>query len=165
MSREENMDLLVNLYARSWSSHKGNQNDVRIVRALAPDRERILDFVRNKFGIGWAGECAVALSNQPISCFLAVIDGELVGFACYDATGKGYFGPIGVDPGHQVAGVGTDLFYACMEAMRHSGYGYAVIGGGEGARGFYEKVADAIVIPGSELGIYQRMIGYAPTKD
>jgi hypothetical protein len=37
--------------------------------------------------------------------------------------------------------------------MREMGYAYAVIGG-VGPAEYYEKVCDAFVIPGSEVGVY-----------
>jgi hypothetical protein len=32
----------------------------------------------------------------PISCFIAVYEKSIAGFACYDATCKDFFGPTGV---------------------------------------------------------------------
>ena len=35
-------------------------------------------------------------------CFIATENGKLIGFACYDATAKGFFGPIGIDPDRKI---------------------------------------------------------------
>lgn len=80
-----------------------------------------------------------------------------MGFACYDATMKGFFGPTGVDERERGQGVGKMLFLHTLHLMRTDGYGYAAIGGA-GPTGFYEKAAGAIPIPGSEPGVYKGML-------
>lgn len=85
------------------------------------------------------------------------MEDKLVGFACYDATCKGFFGPTGVDDVCRGKGVGTALLLACLHDMRAQGYGYAVIGGA-GPVAFYEKTVGAIEIPDSKPGIYKGML-------
>lgn len=150
------MDMLVNLNRLpSIPTVQG----VRIVRALPPDHTRILAFVKEHFGDGWVNECRQALSHQPNNCFVAVRDGQVVGFACYDATSKGFFGPIGVDPSERGHGVGRALLLDCLHAMHWDGYGYAVIGWCDGAADFYRTVG-AVEIPDSApaQSVYGRMI-------
>ena len=50
--------------------------------------------------------------------------------------------------------MGALVLLRCLEAMREMGYGYAIIGG-VGPTEFYEKVCDAFVIPGSDVGVYK----------
>lgn len=160
------MDMLVNLYAmpaREDSPELVRQG-IRVVRAISPDRLAVLDFVEKEFGKAWAGECAAAFANSPVSCFIAVHKRRVVGFACYDATARGFFGPIGVSEEVRVCGVGGALLRRCLAAMRGEGYGYAIIGGGSGVHGFYEKEAGAVLIPGSDPGIYERLISYEPEE-
>ncbi len=90
---------------------------------------------------------------------MAVRDSQLVGFACYDATAKGFFGPIGVDPTKRGRGVGRALLLSCLHAMAWDGYGYAVIGWCDGAADFYRSVG-AVEIPASSpaRSVYHRMI-------
>ena len=143
---------------------KLEKDGIRIIRPLAPDMQAILDFVREHFDPGWAGECACALARVPASCVVAVKEKEIIGFACYDVTAKGYFGPIGVHPQKRVGGVGSALLLQCLYAMKCDGYGYAIIGGGSGVAGFYEKECGATIIPGSDPGIYRNRIGYCPQE-
>jgi len=158
------VDLLVKLY--TLPDNKGNieeleKQGIYIKRALAPDKFRIVEYVRETFGEGWAGECDVAFSREPISCFIAVKDHEIVGFACYDVTCKGFFGPIGVDRGLRGYGIGKALLLECLHSLRNEGYAYAIIGGaGKDVIRFYEKVAGAKAIEDSFPGVYSRMIKY-----
>src|SRR3990172_6263658 len=101
---------------------------INIRRALAPERHLIVDWVRENFSLLWSSECEVAISNHPISCFIAVENAQLIGFACVDATYKGFFGPIGVVQAARSKDVGKALLLAALHDMRARGYGYAIIG-------------------------------------
>ena len=156
-------DLLVNLYhtgARMTAAEFTQKTGITLCRALSPDNERILSFIQQYYGEGWRGECGVALHNNPISCYLAVRDGALLGFSCYDATARGYFGPIAVRPDQKGLGIGEALTVLTLEGMREAGYGYAVIGWVTDARPFYEKILSVVPIPNSdpEKTIYCRML-------
>lgn len=150
------MDMLVNLQGLPPIPAVSG---VRVVRVLPPDHTTLLAFVREQFGEGWRNECCQAIAHQPNSCFVAVRDSQLVGFACYDATAKGFFGPIGVDPTERGRGVGRALLLSCLHAMAWDGYGYAVIGWCDGAADFYRSVG-AVEIPASSpaRSVYHRMI-------
>lgn len=130
--------------------------DVR--RALPPEKEAVAGWVRSCFGNGWASECEVAFGHQPVGCHVAVRAGSVVGFACWDATARGFFGPMGTLESERGKGIGAALLLECLHAMYGYGYGYAVIGG-VGPRAFYERVLEVIDIPGSEPGIYRGMLG------
>ena len=160
------MDMLVPLYNLEGTSerinHVGKQG-ITIRPAMAYERDVILDWVRQCFdkdGSCWAGECEAALSRVPVSCHIATRDGELLGFACYDATARGMFGPTGTDEMARGLGVGAALLVASLAAMYEAGYAYAVIGGvGEHVKGFYQKAVAAVEIADSEPGIYRDRIG------
>jgi GNAT superfamily N-acetyltransferase len=113
--------------------------------------------VQNIFGDGWAAECDVAFSRNPIACFIAVSGGRLAGFACYDSTCLNFFGPIGIDPACRQKGIGRALLLAALHAMAHGGYAYGIIGGA-GPMAFFEKCVRAFPIPGSTPGIYRPTI-------
>ncbi len=151
------MDMLVNLYNLPA---RPEQTYARISRVLPPDLEKVRTMVRNTFGEGWASECLPALCRQPSSCYTAVKDGKILGFACFDATALGYFGPIGLLPEERGSGLGTALLIETLYGMREAGYGYAVIGWCDDAAGFYAKAVHAIEIPGSdpEKTVYGRMV-------
>ncbi len=146
-------DMLVRLYALPPAPPSADAG-VEIRRALAYDRQPVLRWVSEAFGPGWEGECAVAFSRQPITCFLAVREDCVVGFACHDATCRGFFGPTGVDPSCRGLGIGTRLLYACLEDMKSQGHAYAFIGGA-GPVDFYAKAVGATVVEGSTPGIYR----------
>jgi ribosomal protein S18 acetylase RimI-like enzyme len=153
-------DLLVKLYSLPPSGglvEKLRASGVEIKRAIGPEKQAIADWAEKKFSRAWASECEVALSAQPATCFIAVKEKQIVGFACYDSTSKGFFGPIGVDEGARAAGLGKALLLRTLEAMREAGYGYAVVGWA-GPVDFFKKAAGAVVIEGSEPGVYAHMV-------
>ena len=160
-------DMLVNLYDLPFTTQdmerleeQLQRQGISILRALSPNREAILAFIREEFGDGWAGEASVALGKCPTSLYIAAQQVRVVGFACFDATAKDFFGPIGVTEslrGHQI---GTALLCRCLNAMRQEGYGYAIIGGA-GVPDFYQREANAAPIVGASIptSVYSQMLG------
>ncbi|WP_059103005.1 GNAT family N-acetyltransferase [Shouchella shacheensis] len=148
-------DMLVPLYTVPEETFASEQIVIR--RALAPEKRLVLDWVQKHFNAGWADECDVAFSREPVACYIATRDQELLGFACYDATLKNFFGPTGVKEEVRGQGVGKALLFRAMHAMRENGYGYGIIGGA-GPVEFYEKALGAIEIPNSKPGIYRGML-------
>jgi len=166
-------DLIVKLYDPSLTTALTNSpanlladegspfaDGVIIKRAHIIDKEAILSFIRQTFpnSLPWVNECEYSLFNQPTTCFIAVQHNQVVGFACYDATAKGFFGPMGVNPALRGLGVGRSLLFRCLTAMKEVGYAYAIIGWpATEAVDFYHRVAGAIPIPdsGPESSIYQ----------
>ncbi len=134
------------------------QERIDIRRALAPDKHTVAAWVRETFSDRWASETEVAFTRQPVSCFIAVKDARIAGFACHDATCRNFFGPTGVDPSARKKGIGTALLFACLEDMRHQGFGYAIIGG-VGPADYYAKAVGAVPIEGSDPGIYRGLLG------
>jgi GNAT superfamily N-acetyltransferase len=137
------------------------EQGVQIRRALGPEKHAAMEWVEKEFSRAWASECDVAMSSQPVSCFLAVKDGKIAGFACYDATLKGFFGPIGVDKTVHKKGLGKALLLRTLEAMKEAGYGYAAIGWA-GPVDFFKKTAGAVAIEGSEPGVYRNLVKAGP---
>lgn len=133
---------------------------ISIKRVLAPDKHRVIQYVRDKFSDNWASECDVAFANKPISCYIAVKDKKIIGFACFDATAKNYFGPTGVTEEFRGLGIGTVLLLKCLLSMREEGYAYAIIGWVVDAVEFYERVVNASVIEDSSPGIYKQLINF-----
>ena len=155
------MDMLVKLYdlpdARELREQLA-QSGISLRRALAPEKHKIVAGVRDNFSDYWASETDVAFSREPVSCFIAVKDGGIIGFACHDVTCRNFFGPTGVDPTARKGGVGNALLLACLEDMKHAGYGYAIIGG-VGPADYYARAVGAIAIEGSEIGVYRGLLG------
>jgi predicted N-acetyltransferase YhbS len=129
------------------------ESGVIIRRAMAHEMSRVRAFVEQTFGPAWADEITVAYSNQPISLFIAMRDGEVIGFGAYETTRRGFFGPTGVAPAERGKQIGKALLLACLWGLREMGYVYAIIGGA-GPVDFYAKHCGATVIPDSEPGIY-----------
>ena len=156
------VDMLVKLYDLPNENISGMIPDkIEIKRALAPDKSTIVKWVKKVWGDKWASECDVSFANKPVSCFIALEEKKnIIGFACYEATCKNFFGPTGVDAKFRGKGIGKALLFKCLSSMREDGYGYAIIGGvGEEALKFYSQTVNAIPIEGSAPGIYKSMIG------
>ena len=154
------MDMLVKLYDLPDSRacfERMLQLGVAVRSALAPEKHKVAAWVRENFGAAWASEAEVAFSRQPVCCFIAVQAGGIIGFACHDATCRNFFGPTGVEPEARGKGVGTALLFACLEAMKQQGFGYAIIGG-VGPAEYYSKTVGAVPIEGSEPGIYRGLL-------
>ena len=145
------------------------------VRQAAPFEKRIVaDWVRGHFSETWAAECEAAIEQRPVHCYIAVEkdrthvpDGspyslpaeKLVGFACFDATARGMFGPKGVQGDYRGRDIGKALLLTCLHAMASERYAYAIIGWA-GPTEFYAKTVGATIIEGSEPGIYRGPLTY-----
>ena len=153
-------DMLVKLYELNPDAAlelRMRTEGVTIRRALVPELSVIADWIRPRFGSGWVSEATAAIMRQPVSCWIALEDKTLLGFACHEATMKGFFGPTGVDEEARGRGIGQALLMATLTDMRDQGYAYAIIGGA-GPAAFYEKCVGAIAIPGSSPGVYRGML-------
>ena len=151
-------DMLVKLYdLPAMSVPSLGDASLTIRKPIGAEGRVVVDWVLRQFGDGWAAEAEQAISNRPCSLFVAVRASALLGFACYDATALGMFGPIGVDAAARQQGLGANLLLACLNDMRSRGYAYAVIGGA-GPAGFFRRTVDAVEIPGSEPGLYRGML-------
>ncbi len=154
------MDMLVKLYqiADDWSFlAEQRARGITFRKPIGPEKRFVVDWVAERFGDAWASETDRALSNQPITCFIALHSQALIGFACYDATALGFFGPAGVDEMRRGQGTGKALLLACLLDMKLKGYGYAIMGG-VGPAEFYAKTVGAVEIAGSTPGIYETLL-------
>ena len=154
------VDMLIKLYDIKpqeiiWPEHKALGIELR--KPIGPEKHAIIAWVFDHFGDGWASEVDVALSNQPRTCYVAVKDSKIIGFACFDATALGFFGPIGIIKSQRKKGIATALMNACLLEMKIKGYGYAIVGGVEDTD-FYKNTVGAMEIPDSAPGIYANQI-------
>lgn len=127
---------------------------IHITRPVAPDKHRVLAWIRENSNASAASECDVCFSHTPHSCFVALQDSRILGYACYDAIAPDFFGPTRVLDACQGRGIGKALLLKCLHSMREAGYVYAIIGG-IGPAAFYEKTVGATLIPHSTPGIYR----------
>ena len=154
------IDMLVRLYALpdSAASYAATAtHGVTLRRARAFEKHTVAAFAKAHFSEKWVSEVEVAMSRQPIACFIATRDQQILGFACYDTTQRGFFGPTGVSQNARGLGLGKALLLKALEGLRDIGYAYAIIGG-VGPKDFYAKNCGAIEIPGSDPGTYEDLL-------
>ena len=153
-----------------------DKHGIGIRRALANERPQVTDFAREHGSEGWAAECEASFARMPLACFVAaerraeptgarspLASDTLIGFACYEATCRNYFGPELVHEQHRGRGVGKALLLAALHAMRAEGYAYAIIGWASSID-FYRKAVGATVIEGSKVGIYPAPLAAPPRR-
>lgn len=154
------IDMLVRLYdlpETAATYEKVAAGGVTLRRARAFEKHTVAAFAKEHFSPKWVSEVEVAMSRQPIACFIATRDKEILGFACYDTTQRGFFGPTGVSESARGLGLGKALLFKSLEGLRDIGYAYAIIGG-VGPKEFYAKTCGAIEIPGSDPGTYTDLL-------
>ncbi|MFA6947728.1 MAG: GNAT family N-acetyltransferase [Eubacteriales bacterium] len=154
-------DLLVKLYELPALEPELNAlaaQNIVVRKPIGPENYAVIAWIKEFFGNGWASESENAFFNDPKTIYIAVREGEegskMLGFACYDATVKGFFGPTGVDPAERGRGIGKALLLACLHGLRNDGYGYGIIGSA-GPVDFYKKCCGATVIENSSPGVYR----------
>lgn len=134
-----------------------NHHGITIRKPIAPEKSILVDWVNTRFGAGWSSEVEVACSSVPSKCFVAQKEGELLGFAVFDVSSRGFFGPTGVAEEYRGLGIGKILLVKSLEALKDMGFAYAIIGG-VGPVEFYKKTVGAMVIEGSSRSIYANML-------
>jgi GNAT superfamily N-acetyltransferase len=153
-------DMLVKLYTLpplETVIAQQQAQGIEIRRAIAPEKHIVADWVARHFHPRWASETEIAFANKPNSCYLALEDQRLLGFACHDATYRNFFGPTGVTDAARGRGTGRALLLACLHAMYGLGYAYAIIGAA-GPTDFYTRCCGAVVIEDSAPGPYRNML-------
>ncbi len=153
-------DMLVRLYDLpdvSESERELESRGVLVRRANPYERHIVCEWVGLHFSRKWVSETEAAFSRQPVSCFVATKDKEILGFACSDVTAKGYLGPMGVGEQARMGGLGRVLLVRALAHLRDTGYAYGIVGG-VGPSEFYAKAVGAIPIPGSDPGIYRDIL-------
>ncbi len=154
-------DMLVRLYDSNASKFDYTlPKGIKIVRAMALDKKRILEYVAEHFDYicpEWVYEVETSILKTTPKCFIALEGIKIIGFACYDTSALGFFGPFGVTESYRKKGIGAGLLKQCMQAMKADGYGYAIIGWVSSVP-YYEKAIGAIEINDSFPGVYSRLV-------
>ena len=148
-------DLLVNLL--KVRAEENAPRDFVVRRAQPFEISAVRRFVGESFSANWADEISVGFARQPVSVFVATKERQLIGFAAYECTRRGFFGPMGVVDEVRNNGVGKALLLAALEGLKEMGYVYAIVGAAGPVR-FYQKTVGAIIIPDSEPGIYTDLL-------
>jgi GNAT superfamily N-acetyltransferase len=149
-------DLLVKLYDLKIAAH-APPSGVTVRRAFAAEKRLVAQWVSTHFGERWASECEISFTRQPVACFIATNDLEVLGFATYDATARGFFGPTGVMEEARHKGIGRALLTAILHDMASQGYAYGIIGATTSLE-FYQKEVGAVPIAESTPGFYRGML-------
>lgn len=153
-------DMLVNLFQLpEWQQREENlkKEGIKIKRAIPPEKARVSAWIEEQFQKAWSSEAEVAFAKSPLTIFVAYKQDQILGFACYDTTARGFFGPTGVSKEARGRGIGTVLLLKSLAALKESGYAYAIIGDA-GPVEYYKKICNALVIENSKDGIYQDML-------
>ncbi|WP_438030655.1 GNAT family N-acetyltransferase [Sorangium sp. So ce233] len=149
-------DMLVNLLKLPPldSVIEALRRDSVVVRRAAPSEiTPVRRFVERHFTPAWADEISVGYTNKPVSVYLAIHGGEVIGFSAYECTRRGFFGPTGVAEHERGKGVGHALLLASLHGLAQMGYAYGIIGG-VGPADFYARAVGATLIPDSTPGVY-----------
>lgn len=149
-------DLLVKLYDLK-APKTPTPDGITVRRAFAAEKRLVAQWVAKQFGERWASECEISFARRPIACFVATSGLDVLGFATYDATARGFFGPTGVAEDARHKGVGRALLAATLQDMGSQGYAYCIIGATT-SLDFYRREVNAIEIPESTPGFYQGML-------
>src|SRR5215212_2896036 len=160
-------DMLVNLMRlppAAEATEAMNAEGVVVRRAQPWELTQVREFVAENFQQSWADEISGGLVRQPVTVFVALREGRLIGFAAYECTRKNFFGPTGVAESERGRGVGRALLLASLWGLRELGYAYAIIGG-VGPAEFYERAVGARLIPDSSPGVYADPIRPEPGRE
>ena len=136
-----------------------------VVRRARPfEASAVRQFIAGEFDDKWADEALCGLPRHPATLLLATQGGQdgqksarIAGFAAYDVTARGFFGPTGVSPAHRGKGLGRALLVESLHGLRDLGHAYAIIGG-VGPADFYAKAVGATIIEGSTPGVYADLL-------
>jgi GNAT superfamily N-acetyltransferase len=169
-------DLLVKLYTLpdiAPDLARLEAQSIFIRQAEPGEKRTVTEWVSRHFrDPSWAVGCEWSIQRDPVSCYIAVEKEtpftpsadpyvlpreKLVGFACYDVSARGMFGPLGVQEDYRGRGIGRALLLVSLRAMAAERYAYAVIGWA-GSDEFYQKAVGAILIEDSAPGIFRGML-------
>lgn len=149
-------DMLVNLLKLPPLDpilNEMRESGVLLRRAQPFEITPVRAFIEAHFGTGWADEITPGYFHKPVTIYLALREGRIVGFGAYECTRRAFFGPTGVAESERNRGIGRALLIACLWGLREMGYVYGIIGGA-GPTEFYARTVGATEIPDSVPGIY-----------
>lgn len=117
-----------------------------IIRAEQSMRPAVERFITATFSPLWTLEVTPAWDRHAPPLFVALVDGDVVGFSAHEVNnrGLGFYGPAGVVESRRRGGVGRALLLSSLHDLRHLGFHTAVIPWVSSVE-FYEKVAGARV--------------------
>jgi len=119
--------------------------DFHCRRAEQSDWESLKKFLVANWAC-WVDEAASCFDTDPITLYICVHKGEVVGFSGYEGNnrGLGWFGPMGVDPVTRGKKMGAILCLLCLRDISLLGHKKAIIPWVGPVR-FYDKVCGAVM--------------------
>lgn len=154
-------DMLVKLYdLPKLAPELENMAAKNIIIRPSSSWEKIkaVNWVQEHYGNSWASQFEISFKTIPATNYIAIENKKMIGFAVFDSTVNNFFGPTAVLEEKQGQGIGRALLIASLTRMFENGYAYAIIGG-VGPIEFYKKTVGAMVIEGSDPGIYSFDLG------
>ena len=103
------------------------ESGIEFRRLAASDAEGFQTYLGKEWGWSWQSEAIQALQRDPVSCHLALRDGQFVGWSCHNIDQPGHFGPMAVNADVRRSGVGSVLLRRCLTDLRHEGWAEADI--------------------------------------
>lgn len=99
------------------------QGGIVVRRIGALDRTALSDYLHATWGKGWHAEgmAVFNLGREQIPGFIATVGETPIGFAVYDVTRPGWFGPIGTTEVYRHTGVGGALLLCCLRDWQEQG--------------------------------------------
>jgi GNAT superfamily N-acetyltransferase len=156
------MDMLVPLYRLPMMGAEAvtaleKAHGITVRHVYPFERSMLRDFIEKHFTRGWADEAEMGFRHMPASVLIAIREKKIVGFAGYDCTFNGFFGPTGVDEAYRGKGIGKALLIASLWELKQMGYAYAVAGSVSTSE-FYAKSCGAVPIADSDPGAYADLL-------
>jgi GNAT superfamily N-acetyltransferase len=148
---------LVNLPALESAVNQMKPSGINIRHGQPFEITPVREFIERNFSVAWADEISVGFANKPVTVYIATRDARVVGFAGYECTRRGFFGPTGVAESERGRGIGKALLIAALWGLSELGYVYGIIGAA-GPVEFYQNAVGAIAIPDSAPGIYKDLL-------
>jgi len=144
-------DMLVKLYRIRYDYGFVEKLEAEGISIHKPERNQIqplMQWIEKLFCQESAEQASLAFLSNPACGFIASEknSGDFIGFACYDALGLGFFGPICILPNYKGKGISRALVLSCLFDMKMRGYGYAIIGN-VGPTRFYEDIIKDVAVP------------------
>jgi ribosomal protein S18 acetylase RimI-like enzyme len=145
----EAVNMQVDLLQSDWNVSAQIENlktkHIEISRAGELDKVALFEFISEEWAL-WQNELAMAYLSNPISIFIAKLNGKIKAFSAYNGNnvGTGWFGPMGTHRDLRGKGMGNILLYLCLADMRQQGFKYSTIPW-VAPIGFYSHYANASI--------------------
>lgn len=117
------MDLTRRSFGPSGLVDGLRQERIDVRRLERGDEAAFAAYLAASWGAGWQyqGLQALRCGREPIPGHLALAGDAVIGFAVYDVTRPGWFGPIGTAAERRGRSVGTALLHACLFDWQRQG--------------------------------------------